>query len=91
MAEGSELYLMPCFGCKQQFATAHPNRVPSVPIDPGTGLPPDLGGDPGRAVNQPICPPCFRLVTDRRRAGGQRPWPEPAGGWPDEYREALRG
>lgn len=59
-----------CFACKRPF-DFDPDSVPSVPIDPVTGLPPDLGGDPERARREPICPSCARSANVRRRKAGQ--------------------
>lgn len=45
----------PCFMCKHPF-WFDPDRVTSASIDPETGLPPDLGGDPRRA-RRGLAPP----------------------------------
>ena len=58
-----------CFVCKVPFYF-HPDLVASVPIDPVTGLPPDLGGDPDRAQREPICPSCCHLANVERRQAG---------------------
>jgi len=63
----------PCFTCRQLFTFA-PDLVPSVPIDPVTGCPPDINPEPGgyeRAVRQPICSDCVARANDNRRASGQ--------------------
>lgn len=74
MAEGHMLALGPCFTCKQLFEF-DPETVPSVPIDPTTGVPPDIGGtDPANAVNQPVCPPCVQDITVKRKAAGKTTW-----------------
>jgi hypothetical protein len=64
----------PCFACKNPFAfdTA---TVPSIPIDPTTGLPPDMGGDPVKAVRQPVCPSCVAIVNAQRAAHGMEQIP----------------
>ena len=63
------LGIAPCFMCKQPFAF-DPDRVTSISIDPVTGLPPDLGGDPGRARREPLCPPCcIAANVERARRG----------------------
>jgi hypothetical protein len=59
----------PCFMCGVPFSF-HPDLVTSVPIDPVTGLTPDLGGDPERAYRQPLCPPCCKLANVERRKRG---------------------
>jgi hypothetical protein len=64
----------PCVGCRDVFAF-DPDTVPSIPIDPQTGLPPDLGGDPARAVRRPICPGCLELANIEPRRRGLRAWP----------------
>jgi hypothetical protein len=63
------LGIAPCYACKQPFAF-DPDRVTSVSIDPVTGLPPDLGGDPGRARREPLCPRCCRIANVERAARG---------------------
>jgi hypothetical protein len=66
---GDMIGIAPCFMCKQPFAF-DPDRVTSISIDPMTGLPPDLGGDPGRARREPLCPPCCRIANvERARCG----------------------
>jgi hypothetical protein len=61
----------PCWACHQPF-WFDVDTVPSVPIDPATNLPPDLGGTPPeRAVRRPICPECQDYVTAKR---GFNPW-----------------
>lgn len=91
MPERREVYLANCCACGDPFSFFDPDRVPSVVIDPVTGLPPDMGGDPTRAQKTPICPPCFGQVERKRKAAGKAPWPTPAGDWPPEYAEALAG
>lgn len=62
--------LGPCGACKNPFSF-DPDTVPSVPVDPETGLPPDMGGDPARAIRMPICPACCRRANVERRKTGQ--------------------
>lgn len=64
-----------CVRCKAPFSF-DPERVPSIPIDPENGLPPDLGGDPSRAVREPVCPSCCKAVNPERRRRGQPLWSE---------------
>ena len=64
----------PCFACKKLFSY-NPHRVPSIPIDPVTQLPPDLGGDPQRASREPICEDCIGVINDRRVRSGLAPFP----------------
>ncbi len=66
----------PCFSCGVPFYF-DPDKVPSVPVDPATGLPPDLGGDPQRATRRPVCVSCRRRANPARIAAGLRPWPIP--------------
>lgn len=73
---GQAFALGPCLVCGQPF-TFDPETVPSVPIDPVTGLPPDLGGDPARARRQPLCPPCVTKANKERKARGLPGWPTP--------------
>jgi hypothetical protein len=62
-----------CWLCGRSF-TFNPDRVPSVPIDPTTGVPPDVGGtDLADAVRQPLCSTCVGIVNERRKATGQDP------------------
>jgi len=68
--------LGPCLSCGVLFFF-YPDTVPSVPIDPVTGLPPDLGGDPQRATRRPVCVSCRRRANPARIAAGLRPWPIP--------------
>jgi hypothetical protein len=65
----------PCWMCKAVFGF-HPDLVTSVPIDPVTGLAPDLGGDPERAQREPLCPPCCRLANPERARRGLEPLDE---------------
>lgn len=65
----------PCGACKNPFSF-DPGSVPSLPIDPVTGLPPDMGGDPERAIRQPICPSCCARANVGRRKAGQPLWDE---------------
>lgn len=66
--------IAPCVGCARPFAF-DPDTVPSVPIDPVTRLSPDLGGDPARAVRQPVCLACRLAANPARLAAGLQPWP----------------
>lgn len=61
-----------CWSCRRVF-TFDPDRVPSIPIDPATNLPSDLGGDPAAVVRQPICRDCVDLSNDRRNRDGLDP------------------
>ena len=81
MNEGRTIALGPCFLCRNVFAF-DAELVPSVPIDPRTGLTPDLGGDPERAERQPICERCIREVNRQRIDAGREPWPIPEGAYP---------
>lgn len=79
--ENADLIAMgPCWACKTVFAFS-PVTVISVPIDPQTGLPPDVAPDGSnitpdpaavaRAVRQPLCNNCAR------RAGHAQSHPLP--------------
>jgi hypothetical protein len=62
-----------CFACGRLFLF-NPELVPSVPVDPQTGAPPDVDPKPGgyqRAVRQPICGACVLRINARRRELGQ--------------------
>jgi hypothetical protein len=61
--------------CRTPFAY-HPDLVASVQVDPQTGQPPDLGGDPERAVREPLCPRCCRLANPLRAQRGLEPLDE---------------
>ena len=58
-----------CWFCKGPM-TFNPEKVPSLPIDPVTGLTPDLGGDPGRATREPLCRVCVEKANVMREAAG---------------------
>lgn len=66
---GFAIALMGCWSCGKVFG-CNPGKVPSIPIDPETNLPPDMGGDPDRAELQPVCPSCVTAANERRRARG---------------------
>lgn len=62
-----------CFACGNVF-TFNPHLVPSVPIDPMTKLPPDVGKtDPVRAVREPLCERCVSILNRRRAEEGREP------------------
>lgn len=65
----------PCVRCHVPFMY-DPEKVPSIPVDPETNLPPDLGGDADKAVKMPICPGCCTAVNPERRRRGLRLFPE---------------
>lgn len=73
---GQVLAFGSCWTCKQPF-WFDPDLVLSVPIDPASGLPPDLGGDPGRARREPLCPPCGENIAVARARAGRPPLPPP--------------
>jgi hypothetical protein len=62
--------LGPCWACKRTF-TFDPDRVPSIPIDPVTNRPSDLGGDPARVVREPICSTCVEIANEISRKAGR--------------------
>lgn len=60
--------LGPCGLCGSLFSF-HPDTVPSILMDPQTGLPPDVGPQPGgfgRAVAEPVCPGCVAAFARAR-------------------------
>lgn len=60
-----------CWSCGRSF-TFDPDLVPSIPIDPSTNLPSDIGGtDPADAIRQPICADCVSLANADRTANGR--------------------
>lgn len=66
-----------CWSCKQPF-TFDPHTVPSIPIDPVTNRPADLGGVAERCVRQPVCPSCVERANVQRAERGL-PLIEPGG------------
>lgn len=65
-----------CAACPRRFA-CDPDNVPTVLLDPVTGLPPDLGGDASRASSRAVCASCAREVNAIRASCGQPPaWSE---------------
>jgi hypothetical protein len=58
----------PCWCCKTPFGF-DPDAVTSIPIDPDRQLPPDLGGDPAKAILMPLCPGCVARASAQRAAG----------------------
>lgn len=76
-----------CWGCGTQF-WFDPDKVPSITIDPDTGVPPDVDPETRaplpqprqvqRTVQSPVCPRCVRSFNAARRAAGlPTPWAEP--------------
>ena len=63
-----------CFIGKHPFGF-DPDKVCTVPIDPVTGLTPDLGGDASRAVKEVVCAYHMRQVNEQRRQRGDDEWP----------------
>lgn len=61
-----------CWSCGRPF-TFDPDRVPSIPVDSVTHLPPDLGGDATRAQREPICERCIERANVKRKANGLDP------------------
>jgi hypothetical protein len=70
MTDPAAAAMAPCYVCGLTF-WFDPARVPNVPIDPQTGLPPDLGGDPQRAIPRVLCPTCVKtkINPERRKRG----------------------
>jgi hypothetical protein len=67
---GYSVVLGRCWSCGRPF-TFNPYLVPSIPIDPETRRPPDLGGDPERAEREPLCESCVERVNVERERLGQ--------------------
>lgn len=61
-----------CWACGRPFPF-DPDRVPSIPVDPTTNLPPDLGGDAELAVKRPVCEQCLDAANEQRVAAGRSP------------------
>lgn len=78
---GGMVAVGPCHLCAGVFQYC-PLTVPSVLIDPVTGVPPDVGGtDPQRATRRAVCPTCVGRVETARAAQGLPGFPTyPAGG-----------
>lgn len=72
---GQMIAVRPCWVHKGLFMF-NPDLVTSVLIDPVTGLSPDLGGDPGRARREPVCPDCCRTLNPERVRRGLEPLDE---------------
>ena len=95
MSESSLIALGHCWACKRPLAF-DPDRVPSVPIDPETDSPPDLGGDASRAVLQPICADCVELANEARARRGRTDmivvlpgaYPPPLPDQPEDWRDS---
>ena len=83
MTEGAAFAVGPCWSCGAVFAF-DPDLVPSVPIDPVTHLPPDLGGDVARATRQPFCRRCLAEANVRRRSSGLPLWEVLPGAYADD-------
>lgn len=69
-AEGVLFAFGRCWSCGRSF-TFDPDRVPSIPIDPVTNRPSDMGGIPERVVKQPICRGCVEAANENRRREGR--------------------
>lgn len=65
-----------CFGCKSPFLFSA-ETVLSIPIDPETNLPPDMGGDPERAEKEPLCNSCGSRINENRKRQGLTVLPLP--------------
>jgi hypothetical protein len=72
---GVMIAMGPCLGCQRMFAF-DPDRVPALAVDPETRLTPELGGDPGRAVREPVCPSCCKAANPERARRGFELLPE---------------
>lgn len=59
-----------CWGCGMPFFF-DPDLVCSLPIDPETNLPADLGGDPERVVREAICLECVVAANIKRLGEGR--------------------
>lgn len=72
MTDGHMFAVGACWVCGQPFPF-DPETVPSIPIDPVTNRPPDLGGDPDRAERRPVCPGCVAEANRQRELVGLPP------------------
>ena len=63
-----------CFVDDELFSF-FPERVVTVPIDPETDLPPDMGGDPSRVINRPICSRHIAMTNAKRVRDGRPEMP----------------
>lgn len=70
MSEGYVLGFGTCWSCGVGF-TFNPETVPSLPIDPATDRPPDLGGDEANAIARPICSTCIDFANAWRASEGK--------------------
>ena len=61
-----------CWSCGRLF-TSDPDLVPSLPVDPVTNTPADVGAhaDDAEYVKQPICRTCVERSNEQRRAAGR--------------------
>jgi len=69
---GVEIAFGPCWSCRRPF-TFDAELVPSVPIDPATQTPADVGEHEPDAsfVRQPICRDCVGRANANRLADGR--------------------
>lgn len=72
MDEPRLIALGDCWACGRPFPFDL-DLVPSIPVDPTTNLPSDLGGDPELVVKQPVCEQCLDVANERRVAQGRPP------------------
>lgn len=56
-----------CWVCGTRF-WYDPLKVPALRVDPTTNLPISDGGDPDRAVAQPVCMICVEAINAERVA-----------------------
>jgi len=68
---GYEVVFGPCWSCGVLF-TFDAERVPSLPVDPVTNAPADVGehAPDARYVRQPICRTCVDRANENRRQRG---------------------
>jgi len=71
-SEGVEVCFGPCWSCRRAF-TFDAELVPSIPIDPMTNTPADVGEHaPGASfVRQPICRDCVGRANANRASAGR--------------------
>jgi hypothetical protein len=69
---GYEVAFGPCWSCGTLF-TFDADLVPSLPVDPSTNTPADVGAHSLDAeyVKQPICRTCVERANENRRAHGR--------------------
>jgi hypothetical protein len=79
MTDSPLVAVAPCWCCRTVFGF-DPDTVISIPIDPDRQLPPDLGGDPDKAILMPLCSGCVARASEQLAAGRSQFRPRKVGG-----------